>query len=100
MTRLLIRRRLGLTLLAAGLCAAPFGAAAQAWPAKPIRIIVPYTPGGSSDIIARAISQPLSQALPQGAEVYTMTPPEFAQFFERERAKWAAVVTKSGVKLD
>jgi hypothetical protein len=29
-----------------------------------------------------------------------MTPPEFAQFFERERAKWAAVVTKSGVKLD
>ncbi len=38
---------------------------AQAWPAKPIRIIVPYTPGGSSDIIARAISQPLSEALKQ-----------------------------------
>ena len=43
---------------------APFGAAiAQDWPAKPIRIIVPYTPGGSSDIIARAISQPLADAL-------------------------------------
>jgi tripartite-type tricarboxylate transporter receptor subunit TctC len=42
---------------------APLAAHAQAWPSKPIRIVVPYTPGGSSDIIARAISQPLGEAL-------------------------------------
>ena len=53
--------------LAAGLAlvlAAP-AAFAQAWPAKQIRIIVPYTPGGSSDIIARVIAQPLQEALKQ-----------------------------------
>ena len=41
------------------------GVQAQSWPARPIRIIVPYPPGGSSDIIARAISQALSEALKQ-----------------------------------
>ena len=37
--------------------------AAEAWPSKTIRIIVPYTPGGSSDIIARSISEQLAAAL-------------------------------------
>jgi len=50
-------------LLGLALALSPVGAHAQAWPGKTIRIIVPYTPGGSSDIIARAISQPLGDAL-------------------------------------
>jgi tripartite-type tricarboxylate transporter receptor subunit TctC len=36
----------------------------------------------------------------QGAEVHTMTPAEFTTFFDRERRQWAAVVAKSGVKID
>ena len=53
--------------LAALFAATMFASAAQAqaWPSKPIHIIVPYPPGGSSDIIARAISKPLSEALKQ-----------------------------------
>ena len=61
------RRTLLGSSLALGL--ATQDAAAQAWPARPIKIIVPYAPGGSSDIIARAISQPLSEALKQSVVV-------------------------------
>jgi tripartite-type tricarboxylate transporter receptor subunit TctC len=51
--------------LAGAAALAASGAFAQAWPTQTIRIVVPYPPGGSSDIIARAISQPLSDALKQ-----------------------------------
>lgn len=52
-------------LSAAALALALPASAAEPWPTKPLRIVVPYPPGGSSDIIARAISQPLSEALKQ-----------------------------------
>jgi tripartite-type tricarboxylate transporter receptor subunit TctC len=40
-------------------------AQAQQWPTKPIKFIVPYPPGGGTDIIARIMQEPLSQALGQ-----------------------------------
>ncbi len=54
-------------LLAATAALATVGlpAHAQAFPSKPLKIIVPYPPGGSSDIIARAISQVLSENMGQ-----------------------------------
>jgi len=48
---------------ATALCAAP--AAAQPFPSKVVRLVVPYPPGGSVDVVARTISQPLNRALGQ-----------------------------------
>jgi tripartite-type tricarboxylate transporter receptor subunit TctC len=59
-----IRRRTGLALLASLLLAAPAWAQ-QAWPAKPIRMVVNFAPGGAADVIARALGPQLSQALQQ-----------------------------------
>lgn len=46
-------------------CAVPFAALAQAWPAKPITLVVGSAPGGSNDTFARAIGKRLQDALGQ-----------------------------------
>ena len=59
-------RRQALAAGAAALAApAVLAQQAAAWPTKPIRIVVPYPPGGSSDIIARSIGNLLADALKQ-----------------------------------
>src|SRR5438309_4395356 len=47
------------------LCAAQSAAWAQAWPSKPIRIVVPFTPGSGTDIIARTVTEKLSPQIGQ-----------------------------------
>jgi tripartite-type tricarboxylate transporter receptor subunit TctC len=44
-------------------------ALADTWPSKPIRIIVPYPPGGTSDILARALAPGITDALGQSVVV-------------------------------
>jgi tripartite-type tricarboxylate transporter receptor subunit TctC len=51
------------SLGAAGTLAAP--AFAQAWPNRPIKLVVPFPPGSSPDVIARLIGEPLARAVGQ-----------------------------------
>ena len=64
-----ITRRHALLSTAAALAAPIAFAQADKWPSKPVRIVVPYPPGGSSDIIARAISNILADSLKQSVIV-------------------------------
>ncbi|CAB3927108.1 hypothetical protein LMG26858_05968 [Achromobacter anxifer] len=59
------RRRWARLLLAAGLAASLGAANAADWPARPVKIVVPFAAGGTTDLIARLIATPMSQQLGQ-----------------------------------
>lgn len=58
--RKLVKAALGLTAAAIGLCAQ-----AQAFPDRPITLVVPYAAGGSTDVLARALAEHMGQTLKQ-----------------------------------
>src|SRR5579885_190709 len=69
-------KRLGLSigLLLAAVLPATMPAVAQSWPAKTVRIIVPFGPGSTPDVVARLIADSLQQKYPGSAFVVENKP--------------------------
>jgi tripartite-type tricarboxylate transporter receptor subunit TctC len=68
-TRFQLRRTLAVAVLSLlGICASGISHA-QSWPSKPIRIVVGFAPGGTTDAMARMVAQSLTESLGQSVVI-------------------------------
>ena len=65
---------------------APLAALAQPWPAQPVRLMVGFPPGGTTDLIARLAANELSERA--------------AAFIRAEQEKWGRIIREAGIKIN
>ena len=101
-------------------------ALAQDWPSRPVRCIVPYPPGGPTDLVGRVVAQRAQQELgqplvienrpgasgtigsaevrarlaPLGADPVADTPAQFDPFCRSESEKFGAIVRAANIRME
>ncbi|OGA56408.1 MAG: hypothetical protein A3F74_26300 [Betaproteobacteria bacterium RIFCSPLOWO2_12_FULL_62_58] len=68
---------------------------AQAYPVRPIRLLVPLAPGGGNDTAARLVGSKLTA---DGSRPMAQSPAEFGAFLRNEVAKWDKVARAAGLR--
>ena len=72
--------------------ASPLALAQDAYPVKPVRMIAPFPPGGSTDTLARIVAQ--------GWDLIGNSPAEFAAINKSDHEKWSRVIRAAGLRAD
>ncbi len=76
MSQAFVTRRTALLAMAAFGCAAPGPAVAQSYPSRPVRIIIPFGPGGVGDITIRIVAEKLSDSFGKRFIIENMPSPD------------------------
>ena len=99
---------------AALLCVWSSAGLTQTYPAKAIRLVVPSSPGGGTDIVGRVLAQKLSEALAQqvvvenragagtaiGNEVVASTPEYLASTMKADMVRLGKVIRAAGIRAE
>ena len=93
-------KRQTLSLLAAGLLSAvlaPVSALAQAYPGKPVKVIIPFPPGGTLDAVGRQLAQKLSEQMGQQFVVIRNMPTPGSEAYEKWQDRQNKKAERKGI---